>query len=143
LDGPQLATGFPCKTAIYVLKFVKINPNGCYVENNSIFHFFHILANKISMIFFSGLLAMNQCQFSLPVRPSLNVFGIDNAEKKAWFSLDIGALFFYSHFLKKRLGQSSLGLCSQWNTGIPCILIRCRNCEIKKDPLPFTIDDAA
>jgi hypothetical protein len=47
---------------------------------------------------------MKQCLFSLPVPPSLNVFGIDNAEKKAWFSLDIGALFFYGHFLKNRLG---------------------------------------
>jgi len=59
---------------------------------------------------------MAQCPFSLPVPPSLNVFGLDNAEKKAWFSLDIIALFFYSHFLKNRLGQSSLGLCPKWNT---------------------------
>jgi hypothetical protein len=44
---------------------------------------------------------MKQCLFSLPVPPSLNVFGIDNAEKKAWFSLDIGALiFFMATFLK-------------------------------------------
>jgi hypothetical protein len=83
LDGSNLANGFPCKTAIYVLKFAKIKSNGCYVENNSVFHFFYILANKISRIFFSGLLAMEQCLFSLPVPPSLNVFGIDNAEKKA------------------------------------------------------------
>jgi hypothetical protein len=31
-------------------------------------------------------------------------------KKKAWFSLDIGALFFYSHFLKNRPGQSGPGL---------------------------------
>jgi hypothetical protein len=42
------ADRFPCKTAIFVLKFVKID-NLC-LEDKSIFHFFHILANKISRI---------------------------------------------------------------------------------------------
>jgi hypothetical protein len=62
----NLAAGFPCKTAIYVLKFVKFNPNGYYIENNSIFHFFHILANKISMIFFLRV----ACNEAMPVFPA-------------------------------------------------------------------------
>jgi hypothetical protein len=45
---------------------------------------------------------MEQHLFSLPVPPSLNVFGIDHAEKKAWFSLDISTLFFYSLLPKNR-----------------------------------------
>jgi len=62
----NLANGFPCKTAIYVLKFVKINPNGCYIESNSIFHFFHILANKISRIFVFRV----TCDEAMPVFPA-------------------------------------------------------------------------
>jgi len=66
LDGSNLANGFPCKTAIYVLKFAKIKSNGCYVENNSVFHFFYILANKISRIFFLRV----TCNGAMPVFPA-------------------------------------------------------------------------
>jgi hypothetical protein len=47
----SLADRFPCKTAVYVLKFLKIKPKRSCTEDKSIFHFFHILANKISRIF--------------------------------------------------------------------------------------------
>jgi hypothetical protein len=77
----NLADAFPCKTAIYVLKFLKINLDNGYIENKSIFHFFHILANKISKIFVLRVTCKEQRLFSLPVPPSLNVFGIDHAEK--------------------------------------------------------------
>jgi len=69
----------PCKTAIYVLIFRQINPmrnsDCCCIKNKSIFHFFHILANKISMFLFSGLFGMQQCLFCLPGPPSRNAFG--------------------------------------------------------------------
>jgi len=43
---------------------------------------------------------MEQCLFSLPVPPSLDAFGTDDAKKKAWLSLDISVLIFYSHLSK-------------------------------------------
>jgi hypothetical protein len=62
----NLADGFPCKTAIYVLKFLKINLDNECIENKSIFHFFQILANKISKIFVFRV----TCNGATPVFPA-------------------------------------------------------------------------
>ena len=164
------------------------------IQKVTLFFIFSIFQQtKFPGFLFSGLLAMKQCLFSLPVPPSLNVCGIDNAEKRHGSALTSALCFFIATFLKTgwvAWDFAPNGILEYWNNGsqdmeisdirqisstrknfkqiislthcsivslfhysmievifmsqkIACIFIRCRNCETKKAPLPFTIDDAA
>jgi len=63
-----------------------MNDKGTYwINNKSIFHFFHILANKISRVFVLRVACHGTRLSTLPVSPSLNAFGLDEAEMAIWF----------------------------------------------------------
>jgi len=57
-------------------------------------------------------------------------------KKKVWSSLDISALFFYSRFAENRQGQVRDFALIEFEAVIE--IAKC-----KKDPLPYTLDEAS
>ena len=111
----------PCKTAIYVLIFRLINPmrnrDCCCIKNKSIFHFFHILANKICRIFVLRV-AWNG---TMPVLPACSAILqririLMTLKKRQGLALT-SALCFFIATCQKQAGSVPIGMVEYWNIG--------------------------
>ena len=89
----------PLQTRDLCIKFLKklrhasFNTKTAYIPyNKSIFHFFHILAKKIKILF--GLLARQQFSFCLPAGPCQNGFNFYQIRRKPCWHLTAAPDFF-------------------------------------------------